>query len=256
MKPKILDTFCKAGGCSVGYSLAGFDVVGVDIEPQPHYPFPFILGDALDVLRRMIAGEKFTASDGIEYGLDDFDVFHASPVCKGYSVMSSLWKNKEYPDQVGETREVLQATGKPYVIENVVGAPLKNYVMLCGSMFGLRVYRHRLFECNPPLYFPPMSCNHWAKASGNRAMRNGKHVVDSLADYKILTVTGKGFKVSDGRIAMGIDWMTGAELSQAIPPAYTHWLGTQVITRLTPREHRQGDSSPKAGLSLPAHLSV
>lgn len=203
----------------MGYHRAGFEVVGVDINPQPHYPFEFHQADALE----------FCAAHSAE-----FDVIHASPVCKGYSNLRSLWKNRTYPDQIGELRQVLKATGKPYVIENVPGAPLFDPLLLCGSMFGLRVYRHRLFECNPKIDATQGVCNHWAKASGNRSLKAQKRVTPNLTDFDILTVTGHDFIVADARIAMGIDWMTRDELSQAIPPAYTQWLGTQIITRLRP----------------------
>jgi len=116
----------------------------------------------------------------------------------------------------------LQATGRPYAIENVPGAPLKNYVMLCGTMFGLRVRRHRIFECNPPILFAPFTCNHWGRATprGKRAsFENSSH----------LTVTGHNFLIGDASVAMGIDWMTQAELAQAIPPAYTEWIGQQLM---------------------------
>lgn len=208
---KLLDTYCKAGGAGVGYSRAGFDVVGIDIEPQKHYPFVFHQADAIEYIK----------AHGHE-----FDVIHASPVCKGYSAMAALYPGKKYPDQVAELREVLKSTGKHYIIENVVGAPLKNYVMLCGSMFGLRVYRHRLFECNPPIYFGPMACNHWAKASGAKSMAGKRKSAE------ILTVTGHSFILEDAREAMGIDWMNQAEISQAIPPAYTEFIGKKMIENI------------------------
>ena len=212
---KLLDLFCGAGGAAVGYHRAGFtDITGIDIKPQPRYPYKFIQADALEYLR--------------EHG-KEYDVIHASPVCKGYSQLSGLWQDREYPDDISVLRELLIATGKPYVIENVVGAPLKDYVMLCGSMFGLRVYRHRLFECNPPILISPGACNHWAKASGNNATINGKRVTPNLADFDILTITGHDFILSDARIAMGIDWMQQSEISQAVPPVYTEWVGKQMM---------------------------
>jgi DNA (cytosine-5)-methyltransferase 1 len=117
----------------------------------------------------------------------------------------------------------MKAAGKPYVIENVPGAPLENPLMLCGSMFpGLRVYRHRLFECDPAIYFPPAACNHSFKMP---ASRGNYH---SLTADNFITCVGHNFKASDGRRAMGIDWMTRTELAQAIPPAYTEWLGQQM----------------------------
>lgn len=208
---KLLDLFCGGGGCSVGYHRAGFDVVGVDIAPQKNYPFEFHQADALEYLA--------------EHG-HRFDVIHASPVCKKYSKLAALNKGKKYPDQVGEVRDALMATGKPYVIENVPGAPLINPLMLCGSMFGLKVYRHRLFECSPLLYFPPCPCQHVARASGTK--NHGKRRKD-LSNFGVLTITGHDFIVADARIAMGIEWMNQRDLSQAIPPAYTEYIGRQIM---------------------------
>jgi DNA (cytosine-5)-methyltransferase 1 len=218
-KPSLLDTFCKAGGCARGYQRAGFYVVGVDVEPQPKY-----------------VGDEFYQADAIEFIKEHghlFDVIHASPVCKGYSKLASLNPDADYPDQIAEVRYTLKASGKSYVIENVEGAPLQNYVMLCGTMFdGLRVIRHRLFECNPPILFSPRTCNHWGTVSGNAAWNEEGRVTPSLDLYDFLTVTGNDYIAADGRKAMQIDWMTKKELSQAIPPAYTEWLGGQLINAL------------------------
>jgi len=210
-KPKLLDLFCGAGGCSMGYHLAGYKVIGVDINPQKRYPFEFIQADALEYV--------------VKYG-KDYDVIHASPPCQAYSITKSL-TSKDYPDLVEPTRNVLLSIGKPYIIENVPGAPLINSLKLCGTMFKLRVIRHRLFEIWPhPIYFPPNQCQHIGKASGN-ANYIGKE--RDLDHYEYLTITGHDFKVADAKIAMGIDWMIGKELSQAIPPAYTKWVGEQLI---------------------------
>ena len=209
-RPRLLDAFCGAGGCSVGYHRAGFDVVGVDNRPMPRYPFEFHQADALE----------FIAEHGRE-----FDVIHASPPCQAYSVTRSL-HNNEHPDLVGATRDALRATGKPYVIENVPGAPLKNYVILCGTMFGLLVVRHRWFECEPAILMAPRACDHW----GHVAPKGTFCTFGNGADY--LTVTGGNFLIDEARTAMGIDWMTCDELSQAIPPAYTQWLGTRLLEAL------------------------
>ena len=204
---RLLDTFCGAGGAGMGYHQAGFEVVGVDIKPQPRYPFKFVQADALE----------YIADHGHE-----FDVIHASPPCQAYSVTYSI-SNKNHPDLVDETREILQKTGKTFVIENVLGAPLINPLMLCGSMFkGVRVYRHRLFECQPPIYFAPMACNH------SYTLPASKGEYHSLNGYDFITCVGNNFEASSGRVAMGIDWMTRAELAQAIPPAYTKWIGEQL----------------------------
>lgn len=201
----------------MGYHRAGFEVVGVDLNPQPHYPFEFHQCDALEFLQQHAAG---------------FDVIHASPVCKGYSHLRGLWQDRKYPNQIPALREALKVTNKPYIIENVVGAPLIEPIMLCGSMFDLRVYRHRLFECNPQIHVTPPPCNHWGKASGNNARKGKKRVTPNLQDFDIITVTGHDFILADARVAMGIDWMSAKEISQAIPPAYTEWLGKQFTTLL------------------------
>jgi DNA (cytosine-5)-methyltransferase 1 len=204
-RPRLLDLFCGAGGCSVGYARAGFDVVGVDIEEQPHYPFLFIRADALEY-----------------QGLGLFDVIHASPPCQHYSVMGRR-HSKNYPDLVGHVRRRLVESGRPYVIENVPGAPLLNPILLCGEMFGLGVVRHRLFESSLPLPQPrhlphrgPVSCN----IRGHRAA--GAYV----------GVYGNEYLADEGRRAMGIDWMPKKYLSQAIPPAYTHFVGRHLRKQL------------------------
>jgi DNA (cytosine-5)-methyltransferase 1 len=145
---KLLDLFCGAGGAAMGYYRAGFeDITGVDNKPQPNYPFEFILGDALEYV--------------IDHGAE-FDVIHASPPCQAYSITKSLPWVDDYPELIEPLRNLLKETDKPYVIENVLGAPLINPLELCGSMFGLPLIRHRLFECNPPIWFPPQphACKH------------------------------------------------------------------------------------------------
>jgi DNA (cytosine-5)-methyltransferase 1 len=211
---KLLDLFCGAGGAAMGYHRAGFEVVGVDIKPQPHFPFRFIQADALRPPVR----------------LEDFDVIHASPPCQFYSTTKSLHR-AEYPDLVGRVRDLLRATGRPYVIENVPGAPLlqqasfavtdASRAALCGSSFGLPIWRHRWFESNIPLI--GVACRH------------------DLAPLPI-DVTGTGgpggrhrkpASLDEARRALGIDWMTRPELSEAIPPAYTEWIGTQIREQMT-----------------------
>src|SRR5574337_20985 len=128
MKPRLLDLFCCAGGCAMGYHRAGFDVVGVDINPQQRYPF------------------EFHQADAMTFDLSGFDAIHASPPCQAYTVLGGREDLSHYPDLVDAVRERLQASGKPWIIENVPGAPLRDPITLCGAMFGLRRYRHRLFE--------------------------------------------------------------------------------------------------------------
>ena len=198
---KLLDTFCGAGGCSMGYHRAGFDVVGVDLHPQPHYPFEFVQGDAIEYIQ----------AHGHE-----FDVIHASPPCQHYSGMQHIWDNaKNHPDLIAETRKALQATGKPYVIENVEGAPLQARLMLCGTMFGLPIIRHRFFECSSLPFVLMRPCDH-------------RNVYDPWH--------GPGRTADKFRAAMGIDWMPDAgggqrtgTVAQAIPPAYTEWIGKRLL---------------------------
>lgn len=202
--PTCLDLYCKAGGASAGYAQAGYDVTGVDIEPQTRYPFRFVQADALE----------YVEAHGNEY-----DLIHASPPCQQFTSLQGRW-GREYPDLIEATRAALIATGKPYVIENVAGAPMENPIMLCGSMFGLRVIRHRLFETNPPIWWPPGHCTHPRGAVGRRG---------HLGDREWMTVTGHFSNVAKAQQAMGgLDWMTQAELAQAIPPAYTKWLAEQM----------------------------
>ena len=216
-KPLLLDCFSGAGGAAMGYYQAGFEVIGVDIKPQKNYPFRFIRADALEFIR--LCGHWF-------------DVIHASPPCQRYSRTKSIhnrktWGNKNYPMLLESVRELLQRSGKPYIIENVEDAPLINPITLCGSMFtGLRVYRHRLFETNPPIYWPPMMCNH------SYSMPASKGAYHTLANQDFITCVGHNFKASDGRIAMGIDWMTRDELAESIPPKYTRWIGEQLMNQI------------------------
>lgn len=203
----LLDLFCGAGGCARGYQMAGFRVTGVDIKPQPRYAGDvFILGDALE----------YVAQHGHEY-----DAVHASPPCQAYTKARNLQGN-DHPMLIEDVRELLQATGKPYVLENVQGAPLINPVLLVGSMFGLRTMRPRLFECSfsvPFVLAPPPAAKH---AKMGRKPKPGEyvHVVGHMSDVEYC------------RRAMGIDWMTQKELAQAIPPAYTKFIGDALMDYL------------------------
>lgn len=202
---KLLDLFCGAGGAGEGYRRAGFDVTGVDMRPMPNNPHTFIQADAIDYVR--------------EHG-HEYDAIHASPPCQAYSVTRNIGHEVEYPDLVEPTREALQATGKPYVIENVVGAPLQTGIILCGAMFGLKVYRHRLFESSVLLFQPPHPRHTETIGKAGRGPNpNGW-----------MSVSGNIVNPAAGRAAMGVDWwMTRNELSQAIPPAYTEYIGRQLI---------------------------
>jgi DNA (cytosine-5)-methyltransferase 1 len=209
---RLLDLFCGAGGAGMGYHRAGFEVVGVDIKPQPHYPFEFHQGDALEYLA--------------EHGRE-FDVIHASPPCQAYSRIAALATAEDYPKLVEPVRTALIKSGLPYVIENVPGAPLLNPMLLCGTMFNLPLYRHRLFETNFPLPFI------WEAPHGKKQDRI--HGKDRRRD--IVLVVGKGqYKGYRKRAseAMGIDWMLEQELAEAIPPAYTEYIDKQLMQHLLP----------------------
>lgn len=209
MKPRLLDLFCGAGGCSRGYADAGFEVVGVDIEPQPNYPYEFRRDDALEFLRESL------------YAIDYYDAIHASPPCQAYSRTDKL-NATQHPDLIAETRDLLRATGLPYVIENVKGAPLENPQLLEGQMFGLNTHRPRLFETSwgyeAPLLRPPPP----------RQTKMGRKTKPGEAMQVVGNFTG----MEDAQRAMGIDWMSRKELAQAIPPAYTEHIGSYLMAHL------------------------
>lgn len=237
--PILFDLFCKAGGASKGYSDAGFDVVGCDIEPQPNYPFPFAQGDALEILRILIDGGSIVFSDGRKLSLDDIAAFGGSPPCQFDSIMSrGRWKEKrlKHKDLIKPTKSLLVETGRPYVIENVSGARHKydSHLMLCGTMFGLQsdygnqLRRHRYFEVFPHVLILPPPCAH-NKLSAIGVFGGGQH------PNRRKRSNGSGaqqkddsFGVEQRKKAMGIDWMIGSELNQAIPPAYTEYIGRQL----------------------------
>jgi DNA (cytosine-5)-methyltransferase 1 len=214
-KPRLLDLFCGAGGCAKGYADAGFEVVGVDIVPQKNYPYEFHLADAMT------------------FPLDGFDVIHASPPCQDYSTASHYGGKKEstFPRLIRTIRDRLLETQIPWVLENVGGAKpdMLNPLMICGTSLGLRVQRHRFFESNC-LLFAPGPCKHKSYDLSVRCKRR-----EYLGVYRD-AVTAKGqnvrrppsASVSIARFAMGIDWMNGHELGEAIPPAYTRWIGLQL----------------------------
>lgn len=220
---RLLDLFCCAGGAGTGYARAGFTVTGVDLEPQRRYPFAFVQRDVLSL-----------SADWIR---ENFDAVHASPPCQGYTEMVA-------PGQVGaprlinETRALLEATGLPWIIENVEGAraAMRSPFVLCGTMFGLgaqghELQRHRLFESNLDLATP--ACDHSARPvigvygghARNRSAANGNR-----GSTRDVWAGGHSAAASE---ALGIDWMTLAEMSEAIPPAYTEFLGVQLASHIT-----------------------
>lgn len=207
---KLLDLYCKAGGASKGYQLAGFEVVGVDIKKQKRYPYEFIQADCLELMKDM----DFLRS---------FDVIAASPPCQTHSITQHLrnaqGKSTDKIDLIPQTREALVASGKPYVIENVPGSPLINPIRMCGSAFGLKVRRHRLFESN--IQLTSSICNH--KEQGKPV-----GIYGSMRDE----IPGGGHTaktIEQAREAMGIDWMIWGELVEAIPPVYTENIGKQIL---------------------------
>lgn len=234
MKPRLLDLFCGEGGAARGYAMAGFDVIGVDLFmecSQARYPHASYRADAIEYL----------ADHGHEY-----DAIHASPPCQRHTAGTRAQDRSRYPDLIGPTRNLLAGLKAPWVIENVPGAPLENPITLCGTHFGLvatdddgtKLYlrRHRLFESNVPIY-PPGPCHHpagaqWAGAYGGarrdkteaRHVRHGGYVPAAGVQAEL----------------MGIDGMTQRGLHQAIPPAYTEWIGRQLLDHLAHVAHERG----------------
>jgi DNA (cytosine-5)-methyltransferase 1 len=205
---KVLDLFCGAGGASMGYAKAGYEVAGIDIKHGKRYPFNYIRKDVMTL----------TAED-----LQGFDLIHASPPCQTYSITKHLraaqGKTTSKQDLVEPVRKLLISSGIPYVIENVKGAPLIDPVQLCGSAFGLKVRRHRLFESSMELQ--GTGCNH--KEQGKPV-----GIYGSMRDE--IPGGGHTAKTMDQAYeAMGINWMIWGELVEAIPPAYTHYIGQQII---------------------------
>lgn len=213
---RLLDLFCGAGGASQGYADAGFEVVGVDLAPQPRYPFEFVRANALELPAWFLAS---------------FDAVHASPPCQSYSDLARRNGNADaWPRLIDPVRELLELASVPWVIENVEGAPLRAPVVLCGTMFpGLRVLRHRLFESNVPLTAPSHPKHPLVFTHDRRKAHWGK--LDQ--DVSFVQVTGGGnCSVANARAAMGIAWMTKQELNEAIPPAFTEFLGGQLLELL------------------------
>jgi DNA (cytosine-5)-methyltransferase 1 len=223
MRPRLLDLFCGAGGAGMGYHRAGFDVVGVDINPQPRYPF------------------EFHQADAMTWPLDGYDAIHASPPCQAYTSMRNAPNTKRgHPDLVAPIRQRLTAAGVPWVIENVPGSPIDvrppdlfgypGAIMLCGSMFGLgtdiyQLRRHRWFEASCLLDQP--SCQHDRPVLGvyGGHARDRRRTIGLYGNFQGREKCG----IADARAVMGINWMTSAEISQAIPPAYTEFIGHALL---------------------------
>lgn len=217
---RVLDLYCGQGGVSYGFWRAGFDVVGVDWYPQRQYPFEFHCEDVITVLQRLLKGRWW-------YELESFDLIVASPPCQMHSDLAVLANPRKHnKDMIAPTRELLQQTGRHYVIENVEGAPLHEPIVLCGTMFPrLRVIRHRLFETNWPLKAPPHPPGPHPYVFTYNKNRPHYGKIDPATGY--IQVVGSNFQVENGKSAMGIYWMDKRGLSQAIPPAYTKYIGEQ-----------------------------
>jgi DNA (cytosine-5)-methyltransferase 1 len=238
-KPKLLDTFCCAGGCSEGYRRAGFEPYGIDIAFQKHYLFPFLQMDALQALDALIKGEGLTFSNGEILYLKDFAAIHASPPCQHGSVVTKCHPglSEKYPNLIPNTRIRLIQSGKLFIIENVRGMHkfLLNPVMLCGTMFGLKIKRHRYFETSFEIntLYTSCACRGKGAYTASSLDRNGVHHFSSFRNgAKLISITGHNFSVPDARIAMGIGWMNQSELAQAIPPAYTEFIGKHLMAHI------------------------
>ena len=217
---RLLDLFCGAGGAAMGYYRAGFDeIVGVDLAPQPRYPFTFVQGDALE----------YALLEG-----SGFDAIHASPPCQHYSRLRHLpWlKHRTYWDSIPPTLEVLGLVEIPWVVENVEDSPLGG-VTLCGQFFGLPIFRHRRFRASFPLVQPVHTKHSGVIAVGSASMATRYRAGNiGVKELNRDSIGGHFAGVARGRAAMGIPWMTCDELSQAIPPAYTEYIGRQLLQHL------------------------
>ena len=203
---RALDLFCGAGGASMGLHRAGFDVTGVDIKPQPRYPFRFVQADALT------------------FDVSGFDFIWASPPCQAFTMAQNAAKNAAmHPNHIPATRHLLRASGAPYAIENVVGAPLENPLTLCGLTFGLNVKRHRLIETSFFMLVPPCPSH-----DEDYFVIFGHEVRSRRTGH----AAGRKNRIAEGRKAMGIEWMTRGELSEAIPPPYAEFIGRAALRHL------------------------
>ncbi|MGW1099148.1 SAM-dependent methyltransferase [Streptomyces sp. NPDC002455] len=208
-RPRLLDAFCCQGGAAKGYADAGFDVTGVDTSPQPRYPYRFIQAEAVDFIRQHGA---------------EFDFIHTSPPCQHDSDCQRL-QGRDHPDLIAPTRAALESTGRPWVIENVKGAvpKLDRPVMLCGTMFGLRTYRHRYFETRGFTLSQDRHPQHIAPQA-----KMGRPVPPGWYGQYVGNFSG----VQDARRVMGVPWMNRDGIRECVPPAYTQWIGTAALQAL------------------------
>jgi len=227
-KPLLLDAFCGVGGSAVGYSRAGFEVVGVDRDPQPNYPFPFLQADALEALTALLAGEalRFRARDGwvLEASKEHFRAAHASPPCQGYTALKAVHGN-EWPRLVEPVRDLLGRLGLSSVMENVQGSPVRRDIVLCGEMFGLSVIRHRYFELGGWSTAAPEHRSHRGRVAG---MRHGKWYEGPY--FAVYGEGGGKGSVAQWQDAMDIHWTdVRREIAEAVPPQYTEWVGARML---------------------------
>ncbi|MDE2439219.1 MAG: DNA cytosine methyltransferase [Patescibacteria group bacterium] len=206
---RLLDLYCGGGGASFGYELAGFEVTGVDINQQPNYVGEFVCDDAITFL--------------LEFG-HEFDAIHASPPCQQYSKSTSDHRTRgiTYPDLVAPTREALISVGKPYVIENVPGAPLEEPILLCGTMFSIPTYRHRIFECSFPISAPHHPI-HVAKTNKIGKRPKADEFIEYIGHFPGKDIVAK---------FTGLSWLTTQQLAQSIPPQYTRYIGRRILELL------------------------
>jgi len=208
MNYKLLDLYCGSGGAAMGYYKAGFQITGIDIKKQPRYPFDYIQGDVLKLAPKICSY---------------FDVIHASPPCQFASILTPKEYKSKHPNLIPATRTILKNSGKLYVIENVSGAKewLENPLLLCGTFFNLNLYRHRLFEISPRIAPPITKCDH------------SKHpVVVSGRTRRLIRGKRRDFSAQERRDAMQTPWMRIVDMDEAIPPAYTEWIGRELISLL------------------------
>ncbi|MFB6706396.1 SAM-dependent methyltransferase [Streptomyces sp. NPDC056333] len=208
-RPRLLDLFCCQGGAAKGYADAGFDVTGIDIAPQPRYPYRFVQAEAVAFVR--------------EHGRD-FDVIHASPPCQHYSRAQKI-QHRTHPDLIAPTRAALEATGRPWVIENVeeAGAQLRDPVTMCAAAFGMRTYRHRLFETRGFTFTPPQHPAHLAPLTKMGRPRAAGHFAHYVGNFS---------GVAEARTDMRVPWMNRDGIRECIPPTYTQWIGAAALQAL------------------------
>ncbi|MEW1828587.1 SAM-dependent methyltransferase [Streptomyces sp. NPDC088196] len=208
LRLRVLDLFCCQGGAAKGYTNAGFDVTGVDLAPQPRYPYRFIQADAVDFIHKHGA---------------EFDFIHASPPCQFYTQCQRI-QGREHPALIAPTRAALEATGRPWVIENVEDAApeLRNPVTLCAAVFGMRTYRHRLFETGGGFTFtPPRHLPHLAPLTKMGRPRAAGHFAHYVGNFS---------GVQEARDDMGVPWMNRDGIRECIPPAYAELIGRAFVT--------------------------